>query len=370
MAPSSGSSVMRCRSPSQVHKMFKEVTCPFPTMDTFAGPYGAVNYSLKGPPDGETIVCFHGLNAARTMFDVLANTLSKEGYRVLTFDLYGHGLSNAPGVNMWPCRSCRRGCPCGAPRGKYDLDFFVEQTDALLNYLGMSNIPLTLIGFSLGGAVAVKFAEDYPDRVRRIVALSPAGFLPKLPKLYYLLRTTWCCLVPLASTLVCRFWYSKERFRRGMPGAEEAAVTSLWSRFVWSLFVKRGVASASLAIMLRVRWAGLAPMYRKVGSHKRPVLLIWGNRDQLNPVPQSPEAALACFSNAGLVVIDDAGHMVITDRPRQSIQAIYDFLQLPETVQMSAPNAPMNIDLSSTPPDPEVVGRVADDRAETWRQEV
>ena len=78
--------------------------------------------------------------------------------------------------------------------------------------------------------------------VRRIVAISPAGFVPRVPPLYYLLRacaskafcslqkTTgavqssllgvgkacWCCLIPLAPHVLCTCWYKKERFTR--PG--------------------------------------------------------------------------------------------------------------------------------------------------------
>merc|ERR1712232_994919 len=189
------------------------------------------------------------------------------GYRVLCFDMYGHGLSNAPKVGLWCC--CRRGLPCGRRRGRYDLDFFVEQTADLIEHLGLANEPLNLVGFSLGGAVAVAFTKRYPDRVRRIAAMSPAGFLPRVPKEYYLLKATWCCLIPAASHVLCTCLYRKDRFEAKLKGEDPARIRSLWRQFTWSLFVKRGVASATLAMMLRVPWRGLAKMYAEVGSHPR-----------------------------------------------------------------------------------------------------
>ena len=66
------------------------------------------------------------------------------------------------------------------------------------------------------GAVAMAFAQQFPERVIRMAAISPAGFVPRVPPLYYLLRSCWCCLIPLAPHVVCTCWYKKERFTRCM----------------------------------------------------------------------------------------------------------------------------------------------------------
>jgi len=268
------------------------------------------------------------------MFDQFAETLCGGGYKILSFDFYGHGLSNAPQVNLWPCASCRSGLPYGNRRGRYDIDFFVEQAEDLLAGIGLGDTPLVLIGFSLGGTVAIAFAHRNPDRVRRIVTLSPAGFLPSVPRTYCLLRICWWWLIPCADNLLCSCWYKKERFAKSFVNEDPFVIHQLWRRFVWSLFVKRGVANATLALMLRVPWSGMEKLFRNVGQHTRPVLLIWGERDQLNPLPHTPRQVLSCFSNAFLVVIKDAAHTSISDQPQQVCQYIYDFLQLPQDTCM------------------------------------
>ena len=131
---------------------------------------------------------------------------------------------------------------------------------------------MNVAGFSLGGAIAVAFAERFPNRVMRLIAMSPAGFLPKKPKAYYLLKCLWCCLVPLAPHVVCTCWYKRERFMKSLKtdeGFEEADADNLWRKFVWQLFVKRGVASATLAVLHRVPWFSLRPLFCRAGSHPR-----------------------------------------------------------------------------------------------------
>lgn len=314
---------MRQRHASKVHKMFKDVDCPFAPGEKHSGYYGIVNYTLVGPASQEVVVvCFHGFNSSRVMFEGLQQVLVADGFQVLSFDFYGHGLSNAPRVNLWPCKCCRRGLfSCGPPRGRYDLEMFVEQTDDLLTSLKLNHLSLILVGFSLGGAVAVAFAKEFPERVRRLVLMSPAGFMPKLPALHRLLRATWCCLIPAAPHILCRCWIKKEKFPESV---------ALWTRFVWSLFVKHGVASASLAIMLRVPWAGLAPLYQEVGRNPWPKLIVWGETDRLQPWPGAAEEVRDCFCNARLIMIPDAGHIAIADQPRVVLNHISEFLRLPE----------------------------------------
>lgn len=323
---------MRERPHSKVPNAFKDVQCPYPPALTYHGKYGAVNYTLDGPSTGELLVCFHGLNASRTMFKTVGEALARGGSQVLNFDMYGHGLSNCPPVSMWPCKGCR-GFPCGRKRARYDLDFFVDQTVDLLEGLGLTDRKLNLVGFSFGGSVAVAFANRFPDRVMRLGLLSPAGCLPKIPKQWYLLKCLWCCLIPLASMILRPCCYTKEKWAKSMKGEDPEVIHQVWSRMVWSLFVKRGVASSSLAVMLRVPWFGLDSLFKRVGKHPRPVLLVWGEHDHLNP-PETAQKIRGFFSNAYLFIIKGAQHIAISDKPQNVYDVLYDFLQMPPDVSM------------------------------------
>lgn len=342
------SEAMRCRSEPQVPRCFREVRCPYPKGQTIGSVFGAINYSVCGPENGEVVMCFHGLNGSRMLFQEIAVYLARHGgFRVVTFDLYGHGLSNAPPVDLCPSRACSSCCLPGCcslsgARARYDLECFAEQTAELLSSIGLAAARVNLLGFSLGGAVAMAFAKRFPERVMRIAAISPAGFVLRVPPLYYLLRACWCCLIPLAPHVVCTCWYKKERFTRSlkkdpqMQGMGEQAVTNLWSRFVWQLFVKRGVAGATLATCSRVNWFNLSHLYNDVGRHPRPTLLLWGERDGLNPPATVGQKVAGYFSNAKLLVIPQAGHIALCDQPTEVHPRILRFLSLPENTSMAS----------------------------------
>ncbi|CAK0807088.1 unnamed protein product, partial [Prorocentrum cordatum] len=73
-------------------------------------------------------------------------------------------------------------------------------------------------------------------------------------------------LVPLAPHLLCTCWYARERFAKSMRSGgqqmDEEVIQGIWSKFVWQLYVKRGVASATLALCHRIPWFGLEGMFK------------------------------------------------------------------------------------------------------------
>ena len=56
--------------------------------------------------------------------------------------------------------------------------------------------PFSLIGYSLGGPIAMKFAADFPDKVSSIILLAPGGLMPRLPKGYNHFSISHPSLVP------------------------------------------------------------------------------------------------------------------------------------------------------------------------------
>ncbi|MEO0390461.1 MAG: alpha/beta fold hydrolase, partial [Pseudomonadota bacterium] len=116
---------------------------------------GRLHYQWHGPADGPTLVCLHGLTTSSYVWDGMLPGLTALGYRVLTFDHYGRGYSDRP-------------------RGRQDAAFFVAEVDALLRHEGVTG-PITLMGYSMGGAVAAAYAAAHPTRVARVILIAPAG---------------------------------------------------------------------------------------------------------------------------------------------------------------------------------------------------
>ncbi|KAK0735008.1 Alpha/Beta hydrolase protein [Lasiosphaeria miniovina] len=139
------------------------------TPDAFPGardvetPYGSIRVYEWGPESGAKVLFIHGISTSCQTLGKLAHALVDEkGCRVMMFDLFGRGFSD--GVGDLP----------------HDQRLYVTQ--ALLA-LASSPLPWTgasafkLVGYSLGGGVAVHFAATFPDLVSSLVLLAPAGLI-------------------------------------------------------------------------------------------------------------------------------------------------------------------------------------------------
>lgn len=107
-----------------------------------------LNYVVEG--DGENLVFIHGLSDNLLYWEVLATTLKKD-FRVVRFDLRGHGQS-----------------PLGDE--EISIDTYADDLKNILDDLGIQKA--NLVGFSLGGAVALDFAIKYHDYVSSLVLMS------------------------------------------------------------------------------------------------------------------------------------------------------------------------------------------------------
>ena len=95
-------------------------------------------------------------NAQRSLGGILP-FLQKEGYKVLAYDHYGRGYSSRP-------------------KTKYTKNLFIETLDELIGSQDI-NQKIHLVGYSMGGPIVAGFAESYPEKVKTISLIAPAGYL-------------------------------------------------------------------------------------------------------------------------------------------------------------------------------------------------
>ncbi|PNY28036.1 Serine hydrolase-like protein [Tolypocladium capitatum] len=125
-------------------------------------PYGSVRVYEFGPEDGEKVLFVHGISTSCITLTRIAHALVDRGCRVMLFDLFGRGFSD--GVGDLP----------------HDSRLYASQ---ILCVLASSPLPWTgsdalrLVGYSLGGAIAVHFANAFPHLVSSLVLLAPAGLI-------------------------------------------------------------------------------------------------------------------------------------------------------------------------------------------------
>lgn len=106
-------------------------------------------YDLSGPERAPVVALIHGLGLSRRLWD--AHLPAFADYRVLNYDLYGHGESPPP--------------PATA-----SLVVFAGQLANLLNELEIACAHV--VGFSIGGMINRRFALDFPDKTASLAILN------------------------------------------------------------------------------------------------------------------------------------------------------------------------------------------------------
>ena len=254
----------------------------------------------SGPRDAPAILLLHGFGASLQAWDDWAPALEKN-LRVLRIDIPGFGLSG-PAVNQ-----------------DYSDAADVARVIAVMDQLGVQQV--IVAGHSMGGRIAWNLAAAHPERVSKLVLLSPDGFPDpnaKSDKTYE---------VPALLGLLP---YSLPKWALKMGGvapafADDSQLTPQMMQRYHDMMLAPGVRTALLERMRQTRNSD--PVVR-LQSIKAPTLLIWGEKDAFIPVSNAQDY-LKAMPQAKLVTLPGVGHVLHEEAPQASVQAVLDFLSAP-----------------------------------------
>jgi pimeloyl-ACP methyl ester carboxylesterase len=108
-----------------------------------------------GRPNGRTVILLHGKNFCGATWEATIARLRDSGYRVIVPDQIGFCKSTKPA------------------HYQYSFHQLAENTHALLVARGIERA--TIVGHSMGGMLAIRYALMYPDQVERLVVVNPLG---------------------------------------------------------------------------------------------------------------------------------------------------------------------------------------------------
>jgi pimeloyl-ACP methyl ester carboxylesterase len=257
---------------------------------------GVTHYQWIGPMRGPVAVCVHGLTTPSFVWRPIAEGLALMGFRVLIYDLYGRGYSDRPS-------------------GKQDRHFFIRQLDDLLADQNIEG-DITLLGYSLGGAITTAFTAQHPDMIRQLVLLAPAGMDKNTSRM-----AKFITKVPLIGD-----WLMLAMFARGqhkIADAERQAsgdAKGVAELMLGELQYKRFNA-AVLASMRGLLAETLEEEHSAIHRAGIPVLAIWAHDDKI--IPLSAVGKLTEWSRgAKQEVVDGAGHALPYTHPEHVLDAI------------------------------------------------
>jgi pimeloyl-ACP methyl ester carboxylesterase len=249
-----------------------------------------LSYEVSG--SGEPVVLIHAFSVERRMWAPQIAALEGR-YRVIRYDLRGHGRSAAPAAAYAPHDDLR----------------------SVLDALGVARA--ALVGLSAGSTLAIDFAIAYPDRVTRLVLASPGlnGHVPSPP-------LTWTAPVFQAA---------------GAGDAEKAA--RLWAET--PIMALRNDLSAAATVRTLVMdnvklWTFRTnparpltpPAIGRLAEVSRPTLVILGGED-LPHIAEIAGLLTKGIAGARLTTIPGADHMTNLDAPDAFNRAMDGFLAGP-----------------------------------------
>ncbi len=251
-------------------------------------PKGKVHYQWLGAENGPVAVCVHGLSTPSFVWSAVAERLAQMGYRVLVYDLYGRGFSDRP-------------------KDAQDSAFFISQLDDLLAHLEVER-DITLIGYSMGGAIAAAYAAERPERLRQVCLIAPAGIGHDLGSLAELIVKydwfgAWVAYAVYPSSM-----------RQGLEADRNivSAIPNIYDLQKEETY-RRGFAPAMLSSLRGILDEDLEPAHRAIAAADVPVLAIWGRDDDVIPI--SGVGKLAEWNrDAKQEVIEDADHTLTYTR--------------------------------------------------------
>lgn len=255
-----------------------------------------LHFWTAGPTDGPLVAFSHGAALDHTMFDPQVAPLTAAGYRVLTWDLRGHGAST----------------PMGTP---FTLQIATDDLIAILDAVGHDSA--TLVGHSFGGFVAQEMVHRHPERVRALAVIGCTDLAGGPSRGMQLAARILPRLLPL---------FSVETYRR-------RTVRDLSTRDEIKRYGYESTARLAKDDYLALILAGVDCLAADLGysgdyTIPRPFLLTHGQQDDANRglarkrAPAWAAKEPACTYQ----VVPDAGHTANLDNPETFNRLLLNFL--------------------------------------------
>ncbi|MBF0529423.1 MAG: alpha/beta fold hydrolase [Deltaproteobacteria bacterium] len=261
---------------------------------------------------GHPIVMVHGNPTWSFYYRSLILGL-RDNYRTIVPDHLGCGLSDKPTTKTYGYRMADR----------------VADLTALLDHLAL-NEPLTLIVHDWGGAIGMAWAVRHPERIRRLVVLNTAAFIPPVKRLIpgrlRLIRDVSFFAVPavLGLNLFARAATIMAVRRKLSPPARCGLLAPYDSwpnrlatlKFVQDIPLKPGDPSYADIKFVEDRLGFLSAL---------PMIICWGRHDFVFTVEYFSEWR-RLFPGAEAHLLHEAGHYILEDAPDQVLSLVQAFL--------------------------------------------
>jgi len=264
--------------------------------------------------DAPAVVLLHGKNFFGAYWENTIRALTGAGFRVVVPDQIGFGKSSKPDLH-------------------YSFDLMAAQTAALLDHLRVRQA--VIVGHSMGGMLAVRFARNYPERTAKLALEDPIGL------------EDYRMTVPPAPTDALfrqELEKSPEALRKYVAGyfvawkPEYEKLVEPHARVLLSGEYPRWAKSSALSYQMIYQ----QPVRHEFSLIRVPTLMVVGlsdrtaiGKDRVPPevaqtmgnYPELGKAAAKDIPGSKLVDIENCGHIPHIEAPEKFHEALVGFLK-------------------------------------------
>ncbi|MFM8517781.1 MAG: alpha/beta fold hydrolase [Nevskiaceae bacterium] len=218
------------------------------------------------------------------------------------------------------------------PSRHYSLQRIQSLFEQFVDARGLERF--VVVGTSIGGTVAMRYAADHPERIERLVMISPGSLEARVRG-----RTTPANVPKVADLLA---WVTPRAFTAfmlrndyGDPTRVTDAVIDEW----YLMWMREGNRQAMIDLLRQYVSGGVEA---KIRSIRVPVLLMWGEKNKRVPLALAYEtrALLENSPQVQLEVLPGVGHMLVQEAPQQSAAVIRRYLDTPLALKTVAAASP------------------------------
>ncbi len=245
---------------------------------------------------GQPILLIHGLGASQYSWRLLAPILAQK-YRVIAIDLPGFGYSSKSYQENW------------------NLDKYSDVINSVLRKLQVSTPHI--VGSSLGGLIALKMIERWPEQFRKVAAISPPLSKRLIPFSLSRLQVLW----PVAGRMITT-QFVRELMKRTVE--DKSLINEESIGYYSRAFVDEPESFKSFIQATEAIRTGDNPNFIK--NISSPVLFLWGAKDRVVPI-RLLDKARQMSPESQYFVHEKAGHHMMEDQPEWVASRIQCFFE-------------------------------------------
>jgi len=243
-----------------------------------------INYKIAG--EGPAILVLHGWGGSSDSWIMVQNILANQGYKVIIPDFPGFGKSITP-LEPWSLSDYT----------KWMIDF--------INYLKIERF--YLVAHSFGGRIAIKFATQYPEKIKSLILCDSAGIKPKpgfKTRLIY-----WTARIGNAI-------FTPKHLARFRDGAQN---------FFYIFLRHKDYVKANGTMKETIKKVLEEDLLPELSQIKVKTLIVWGEDDKLVPVRYA-YIFKEKIEDSEIKLLPEIGHSPHLEVPEKLAEIITDFL--------------------------------------------